>query len=1099
MPGFAGAAPSISAQELEEAVRTKRSSVPEFQFITEYAKANGMRVWLFGGTAASFAHYAKWDVLRKKGDARYQPNRFDYDYTNIYRSNQDLDIVIDAPPAKAHDLQALLAAKFPHLQGQKSAWEVRLLREGLGEKEAILGNPDFSNQHTDSHSVGMIELTDASEPLIRDLREWSEARPTFLQDVLQGRLHYYFSNTHGFTARARKGLNPPIISVVRYYIKAFQFELSLDPKDEAIVKSIIEKFDPRKMTEYEQSWMEKNAPKLFQNAVNIEYAWDTLERIGLRRKLLAIGQLKHENSVAWWMNKEPLRSKNVGDGLGRTAKSLGIETVAHETKSFEAYESITRAHTGDPNVLISRDGASGEAAMFGDGFYTAKGKSGAIGSKITIRFTVDPNAREGTDFIRHDDYFIFRNKRALRVIPESLNWGFREYVNFLTAGSIDVNERAMLEKLKRRLNARMAIETTAADFKWFDDIVKTEIFEKETKNSALIKGWFEMRRPLDGGVDRKLVMDLLKIASEERTLAPLLKEIPPPKKPFRLSFSEYLSMRATISAMEASGNSFFVMNPASLADIKALGKTIKESQRQDQYIENEWLKAAYFSEISMTEILDVLSKGWSSFTRVINNGSFEGGKRPTAKQVRRVTYVQYIRLLEMMPTWAGNAPEANRTLAKLFVPAQPTAEDLGRLAGSLKVKVQGLHDFRHNVAQEWLERVGPLAPETQPFYSRDGFVTSLQVWLNDEKAPKFEVTLLEAFELMKHDFAYVQPNFGLRLKIRRSAGDAALLKQMLMNHASTSEPILAVVLRHFQEIEISTEEARGLLVGLAAKAVVKDEDQKLVRLSLFQNLKSRITKASDLTVEVYLSLVLANDHGRLKLDDFRAMEANLKVDARAVRDIDERMKKMELTIPYEEALGRLWLKAHNSELEARSQELLALLKRRVAGQSMLVEFLKMHEGLPEWAESKPEFWRLLETYDPRVVETLFATERNIQRPIVLRRIIQSLDYRHMSYVIKTVFGRYRAMDADSFLLAIEKHGPYVGSSYPWEIEQALASWKTHDRMKKLMSANSMWKRKMTLENVLLAIKTEREHNLTRKPTLTKKVFGTRTCNALFVR
>ena len=43
--------------------------------------------------------------------------------------------VIDGTAEQANALQASLAAKYPHLQGSKSAWEVRLLKRAWGIKK----------------------------------------------------------------------------------------------------------------------------------------------------------------------------------------------------------------------------------------------------------------------------------------------------------------------------------------------------------------------------------------------------------------------------------------------------------------------------------------------------------------------------------------------------------------------------------------------------------------------------------------------------------------------------------------------------------------------------------------------------------------------------------------------------------------------------------------------------------------------------------------------------------------------------------------------------------------------------------------------------
>src|SRR5688572_10931135 len=126
---------------------------------------------------------------------------------------------MDGTPAQAEELGKRLMARFPYLQGVKSVWEVRLLRKTVGEKEALLDNPEFLNQHTDSHSTGLIDLTTGE---VKDVRDWRSKSPQFLGDVLDAKLHYYFSKEHGKTSRAQRGLNPPIFSAIRFLTKAFQ-------------------------------------------------------------------------------------------------------------------------------------------------------------------------------------------------------------------------------------------------------------------------------------------------------------------------------------------------------------------------------------------------------------------------------------------------------------------------------------------------------------------------------------------------------------------------------------------------------------------------------------------------------------------------------------------------------------------------------------------------------------------------------------------------------------------------------------------------------------------------------------------------------------
>lgn len=482
----------VSTAQLETAVGERLLKVPEFKFIREQAEEMGLRVWLFGGTAAGFAHYVHWDLLREAGDASFQKERFDYDFTNIYRSNQDLDIVIDGVPQQAQELQKKLGRIFPHFQGSKDAWEVRLLKTDMGEKQALLNNADFLNQHTDSNSVGMIEITqNAQEPHIRDLRDWNNPQSAFIKDIVEMRLRYYFSSKHDQTSRFLAGKNDYIISAVRYLIKAFQFELRVEQNDLETIQKIIRNFDPKTASTYAKHWLGNNSKKLIQNAVNIEYAMNTIEKLGLKNKLIEIGDSPTQiDSLAWWLSKEPLRTKPLGkiesSTSQKTAAQLGIEVVAHETNSFLAYESITRAHTGQPNVLISRNDRAGETAVHGDGFYTRMGRVGARGTGLTIRFKVGSQALEGEDFFVKDDYVIFNNRAALKVIPESLNFGVSEYIRFLDSEEISLSDRGLFEKLKRRIAARAKMLT-------FNEETEAREYLKSKKvNFTAWKAWFEL-------------------------------------------------------------------------------------------------------------------------------------------------------------------------------------------------------------------------------------------------------------------------------------------------------------------------------------------------------------------------------------------------------------------------------------------------------------------------------------------------------------------------------------------------------------------------------------------------------------------------------
>lgn len=455
----------VTSSELAEEAKIKRDQVPEFQFVRREAEKLGIRAWLFGGTASSYLYYVKTDLKRRKGDSRYRPQRFKYDFTDIFRSTQDLDIVVDADLPTIRLLEEIIRKEYPQFLGEKGAkWELRPLREEVGVpgqpgyKEALLKSFDFRNQHTDSNSVGLIELTTSAEPVVRDLRNWEKPLSQFLVDSAEDRITFLWSAKHKQTSRYKAGQNPEIFSVIRALTKSFQHEAGFDAESLARMKKIIKEWDPKSLSDrQEHHRLQEIGKKLFIHAIDVERAWDQTEALGLRKKLLAVPG-KGEQDLSWWMNKEPLRSFPIGQGRGKTAADLGISIVAHETSDLLAYESITRDQTGRPNVFKSRHGEQGEAAMYGDGFYVAEGDIGARGTGINIKFVLNPKAREGTDFlyIPKKRYLVILNKNALQIIPESLDLSPTEYFKLLYQGKlIQSRNIALLEKFKRSMALKL--------------------------------------------------------------------------------------------------------------------------------------------------------------------------------------------------------------------------------------------------------------------------------------------------------------------------------------------------------------------------------------------------------------------------------------------------------------------------------------------------------------------------------------------------------------------------------------------------------------------------------------------------------------------
>lgn len=499
----------LESKKIEQEIAQRLQRVYEFQFIRDEAKKRGLRVWIFGGTAASFAHYVKWDLLRELGDSRFQSDRFDYEYSSIYRSTQDLDIVINGSAQDAIIFEQILKNKFPYLSGEKTIWEVRSLTEAKEDKGGLMGDFGFMNQHTDSNSTGLIELTSPlpGESIIRDLRNWNSIEKSkFLNDITDQKLTFYHSDRHSETPRAQSGENPPIFSVIRALIKAFQFDLQIQKSDLDLLQKEIDKFDPKtEITQpYAENWIEKNGKKLFQNALDVETAWNVLDSLGLRKKLISLrNNPKTIDSLSWWMNKEPLRKSPIGEGEGRTAQSLGIDVVAHETRDFHAYESITLAPTGLPNVFSSRHNAIGESAIYGEGFYTAKGSEGAARTGITIRFRVDPKAREGSDFvlgyhqIKEDGtindgaFVIWKNRSALQIIPESLQISALNYFESIAQGKTYKNEdRALFWKFKRKLDHQiLSNRISQGETDEIRKIIQKHFIDRSPYRETLLKEW----------------------------------------------------------------------------------------------------------------------------------------------------------------------------------------------------------------------------------------------------------------------------------------------------------------------------------------------------------------------------------------------------------------------------------------------------------------------------------------------------------------------------------------------------------------------------------------------------------------------------------
>jgi hypothetical protein len=543
----AHADPIVAPSELQSLITKDRNQVAEFRAIREWAEKKGIHVWLAGGSAAGFARYVKMDrertLLAEAGKpAEYFESRFGFRYYQIYRTTQDADIVIDAGEAEAIELEHYLHDRFPYLQGAKSVWEVRLLKTSRGtgrsKKDALIDNFDFRGQNSDSYSTGMIELTEPShgESVVRDLFDWKNVTdPRFLTDIAAGKITFYESADHALTTRAKEGLNPEVLSVIRYFTKAFQYGAELDPVDVGKVERIVQAFDPHNPALAEaKRYLLSNAGKVYAHAEDLERAYRTLGAVGLLAKLQA---LTDGNPAGVLLRRRPLVSRPVGEGNGRRAHEIfgdGPIVVTHETRDFTAFESITRSRRGAPNVFESRRGYPGEFADHGDGFYLRHGEKGGVGNGWAIHFLLAPNAVENVDFsvvknTQGGTTVIVKNRNALRVVDSSIRIGPVEYFQMLFSDGFGGNNRgalAMFEILVQsdlaNLSDAEATEIrTLIDHELADKVFPFEFLRLAERTNALrgdVLRWKAMllepervKRMLTngGGIPRSALVDLL--------------------------------------------------------------------------------------------------------------------------------------------------------------------------------------------------------------------------------------------------------------------------------------------------------------------------------------------------------------------------------------------------------------------------------------------------------------------------------------------------------------------------------------------------------------------------------------------------------------
>ena len=485
--------------ELQEAIYRRILWVKEFKQIQRVAKRLGVKkLYLFGGSAAVFAHYVKWDLERQHGLRLYHDGRFDYRYESIFRLSQDLDLVVDVQsPSDLHRFQQALG-ELSRFQGARSVvGEVLALHTDTPKRQALLRDKNFLTQHSDSHSTGLIEIPlihtalppdvsyDVVKASFKDLRHWQAPRAPFIQDVFLQRLTCYYSPLdHRRTSRFKNGHNPDVFFAIRALTKAFQYNLSLSSECEVILKQIFEAFDPAQdlKTAYAHKWIRKNAKKLYQNAIDLEYAQFILNKLGALKALQKINsQHTGPHTLAWWLQQhalkgegqKPVASKRPRrlaleqspealteqrpDLLDRasppvlTAKMLGLELIEHSMPSYLFYEMVEKSYSFQSNVFQNLE-AGFQADVLQAKARTFEASEGR--DRVALIFRLHPQARLNIDFQLQNKKITVFNKYALQLVVDSLQIDPLVYFRQLARmGYVFVdNTKEVLDRIDYQLN-----------------------------------------------------------------------------------------------------------------------------------------------------------------------------------------------------------------------------------------------------------------------------------------------------------------------------------------------------------------------------------------------------------------------------------------------------------------------------------------------------------------------------------------------------------------------------------------------------------------------------------------------------------------------
>ncbi len=322
-----------------------------------------------------------------------------------------MTIIIEGTEEQKNEIERKLNARFPNIVYKNESLYSVVTKDQVDRARSVSGAKsinDYVVTLDPSANTRLVDF-DANTP---------EGNRAALESFAKGHVDFVEPVTSSRDGR--------LAAALIYLRSAFVYGLQISDADMAEIKAIVDRFDPKKANldereHYERVRLEKHGMNVVRTAPDLEAAFATMDKLGLRQKLVAMGDAKAIGSMSWWMNKEPLRSKPVGQGTGKTARDLGITRVTHGTRDFKAYESITAPADGKMNFLISRANVAGESAAYGNGVYAGIGRnSQRSDTALGIEMDVKPDAKLGTDFhLPANGLFLLVNKDAVTEPPRA--------------------------------------------------------------------------------------------------------------------------------------------------------------------------------------------------------------------------------------------------------------------------------------------------------------------------------------------------------------------------------------------------------------------------------------------------------------------------------------------------------------------------------------------------------------------------------------------------------------------------------------------------------------------------------------------------------